>query len=77
MILVCSLRLSLLSRVTPKNLADSDSSIVVFHTLIGLRVHFLFQVNMTSLVFNALIERSLEWHHLLVDILAGSVPDDI
>ena len=55
MLVMCSLKLSLLSRVTPRNLADSDSSIVVFPTLIGLRVHFLFQVNMTTSVSHNLL----------------------
>ena len=56
---MCSLKLSLLSKVTPRNLAEVDSPIVVFPTTIGLRDHFLFQVNITILVFGALIERSL------------------
>ena len=52
---MCSLKLSLLSKVTPRNLAEVDSPIVVLHTIIGLRD----QVNITILVFRALIERSL------------------
>ena len=56
---MCSLKLSLLSKVTPRNLAEVDSPIVVLPTTIGLRDHFLFQVNITILVFRALIERSL------------------
>ena len=76
-LLICSLKLSLLSRVTPRNLADLDSSIVVLPTLIGLRVHFLFQVNMTTLVFSALIERSLEWHHLSMVLIVLRVLSQI
>ena len=56
---MCSLKLSLLSKVTPRNLAEVDSPIVVLPTIIGLRDQFLFQVNITILVFRALIERSL------------------
>ena len=56
---MCSLKLSLLSKVTPRNLAEVDSLTVVLPTTIGLRDHFLFQVNITILVFRALIERSL------------------
>ena len=58
---MCSLKLSLLSKVRPRNLAEVDSPIVVLPTTIGLRDHFLFQVNITILVFRALIERSLVW----------------
>ena len=48
MFVMCSLKLSLLSRVTPRNLADLDSSMVELLTLMGLIVNFLFQVNMTT-----------------------------
>ena len=56
---MCSLKLSLLSKVTPRNLTEVDSPTVVLPTTIGLRDHFLFQVNITILVFRVLIERSL------------------
>ena len=58
-LMICSLKLSLLSRVTPRNLADLDSPIMLLPTVIGLRVHFLFQVNITICVLSALIDRSL------------------
>ena len=46
-------KLSLLSRVTPRNLVELDWLMVVLPTLMVLIV--LFQVNMTTLVFRALI----------------------
>ena len=64
--MMCSLKLSLLSRVTPRNLADLDSSMVELPNLRGLIVHFLFQVNMTTLVFMALILSPLDWHQVLM-----------
>ena len=45
------LKLSLLSRVTSKDMAEMDNSIVLLSTGIGLRIHFLFLVNMTTLVW--------------------------
>ena len=41
--MICSLKLRLLSRITPRNFADLDGSIVVLPTTRGLSVHFLFQ----------------------------------
>ena len=62
MFVICSLKLSLLSNVTPRNLTDLDNSIGMLPTLMGRRVHFLFQVNITILVLSALIERPLVEH---------------
>ena len=78
-LVICSLKLSLLSRVTPRNFADLDRSIVVLPTTRGLSAHFLFQVNMTICVLSALMDRSLALAPFLycVDGFACSVPDDI
>ena len=65
MCVMSSLKLSLLSRVTPRNLVDLDSLMVELPTLMGLMVHFLFQVNMTTLVFMALILSPFDWHQVL------------
>ena len=47
---IYSLKLSLQFSITPRNLAEFESVRVVFSIFIGLRLHFLFQVNMTTFV---------------------------
>ena len=73
MFVMCSLKLSLLSSVTPRNLTELDSSIVVLPTLMGRRVHFLFQVNITILVLSALIERPLVEHQFSIVFMVRCV----
>ena len=62
------LSMCLLSGVTPMNLAGLDSlkSMVKLPTLMGIIVHILIQVNMTTFVFRALNFSPLNWHHLLM-----------
>ena len=69
MLVMCSLRLSLLSNVTPRNFAEVDNSIVVLPTPIGLRVHFLFHVNITILVLSALMVRSFVCHQSMIVLM--------
>ena len=69
MLVMCSLKLSLLSNVTPRNFAEVDSSIVVLPTTIGLSVHFLFHVNITILVLSALMVRSFVWHQFMIVLM--------
>ena len=66
MFVMYSLKLRLLSRMTPRDLADLDSLMVELPNLRGLIVHFLFQVNVTTLVFMALILSLLDWHQVLM-----------
>ena len=69
MLVMCSLKLSLLSSVTPRNFAEVDSSTVVLPTTIGLSVHFLFHVNITILVLSALMVRSFVWHQFMIVLM--------
>ena len=74
---MCSLKVSLLSRVTPKSLTVGDKSIVFPPTRIGRRVHFLFLVNITILVFMALILRPLVSHHFSIVFMVRVVLSQI
>ena len=69
MLAMCSLKLSLLSSVTPGNFTEVDKSTVVLPTTIGLRVHFLFHVNITTLVLSALTVRSFVWHQFMIVLM--------
>ena len=66
-LVICSLKLSLLSRVTPRNFADLDSinSGVTHHQ----RSKCPFQVNMTICVLSVLMDRSLVWHHFSIVLM--------
>ena len=75
MFVICSLKLSLLSSVTPRNFTEVDKSIVVFPTTIGLRV--LFHVNITTLVLSALMVRSLVWHQFMIVLMVLRVRSQI
>ena len=69
MLVMCSLKLSLLSNVTPRNFTEVDNSIVVLPTTIGLSVHFLFHVNIAILVLSALMVRSFVWHQFMIVLM--------
>ena len=76
-LMMCSLKLSLLSSVTPKNLTVGDNSIGVFPTFIGRSVHFLFQVNMTILVLRVLTESPLVEHQFSIVVIVLCVRSQI
>ena len=73
MLVTCSLKLSLLSSVTPRNFTEVDKSTVALPTTIGLRVHFLFHVNITTdgEIF------CLAPVHDCVNGFAGTIPDHL
>ena len=50
----------------PRNLVEVDSSMVVLSITKGLRFHFLFQVNIITLVLRALMVRSLVVHQFMM-----------
>ena len=77
MLRICSLKLSLLSNVTPRNLAEFESGSVVSSTFIGLKLHFLFQVNMMIFVLSALMDGSLVWHQLTMVLMVLRVLSQI
>ena len=56
MLAMCSLKLSF---------TEVDKSTAVLPTTIGLRVHFLFHVNITTLVLSALMVRSFVWYQYM------------
>ena len=60
---------SLLSSVIPRSLTSLLSSIVSLQTSMGRRDHFLFHVNMTILVFSALMLSPLDWHQFSIVLL--------
>ena len=68
-LVMCSPKFSLLSSVTPRNCTEVDKSTVVLPTTIGLRVHFLFHVNITTLVLSALMVRSFVWHQFMIVLM--------
>ena len=58
MLVICSLKFSFTSKITPRNFAELERPIVVLSNLMGLREQFLFHVNMTIFVFSVLLKRS-------------------
>ena len=70
---MCLLKLSLLSRVTPRNLTLSVGIMVSPPTTIGRSDHFLFQVKRIVLVFSVLMFSPLFSHHFSM-VSAALVP---
>ena len=75
MLVMCSLKLSLSSRVMPKNLADVNSVRGVLLRVPGFasaRPHFLSHVNITSFVLRVLTFRSPLLHQFSITLTRES-----